>query len=98
MPNHNQKFTRDFFIPNDYERKLPMRLLMKMKPVQIGKYQETVEISTKLPNTDNDYYPLAFAHIDTFYAGKGNDNSLYDLLNAGKAVFIDAHLAVLSNE
>lgn len=73
-----------------------MRLLMRMTPIKVGKYQERVAIYTKLPNSEAEYYPLAFTHIDTFYGGKALDNSLYDKLNAGETVYIDAYLAVLS--
>ena len=72
-----------------------MRLLMKMVPIKIGKYFEQVAIHTKIPK-DTKYYPLTYAHIDTFH--DSGDKFLYDKLIQGETVFVDAHLAILNGE
>ena len=66
-----------------------MILRMKLKPIKVGKYWETVSIETKVLEDEN-WYPMTYVHIDTFYEKGGND--IYNSLNAGNTVCVDANL------
>lgn len=77
-----------------------MRLHMKLVPRETGNFIEQVEIWTKLPYEDDDrYYPLTFAHIDTFYNGKVKklkddlkENEIWEKLNANEIVYVEANI------
>ena len=74
---------------------MTMRLLMKLEPHKVGNYHEMVTVSTKT-KPDTEYYPNFMVHVDTFYVGRGENNSIHDALTQGETVYIDAHLAKMT--
>ena len=76
-----------------------MRLLLKLTPVRTGRYIDQISIETKpaYPCSD-DYYTMAYAHIDTFWEGKNGNSDIHEKLSNGEVVYIDAHLTEVVGE
>lgn len=71
-------------------------MLLRIKPMKVGKYIEPCMLEIKGDQKDSEFYPVAVVHVDNFWQGREGGNQVYNLLQSEKVVEIEICLIPLA--
>ena len=69
-------------------------MLLRIKPMKVGKYIEPCLLEFKGEQKDSDFYPSAIVHVDTFWQGRDGGNEVYNALQKGEIVELEISLTL----
>lgn len=64
-------------------------MLLRIKPIMVGKYIDPCLLEFKSEQKDSDFYPSAIVHVDTFWQGRDGNNEVHNALLRGEVVDLE---------